>query len=172
MVFDLGLGQAGGHLVQQQQRGRVASAMPISSSRCCDGVMARGRQVRLRRQADQRPGCWPRQRSSQGPTASCAPRPGKLQAEVDVGRHAHVGKHARRLEGAREAAGGKAVRPLARQACPIRDQLARSGHLHARDGVEEGRLAGAVGADDAHQLARMQSVRSPRPQPPGRRSAR
>ncbi len=78
---------------------------------------------------------------------------GELQAELDVVAHRHVGKHARGLEGAGDAVCGVAVRVAADQVVSIHQQLAAGGAQHARDGVEKGRLAGAVGADDADQFA-------------------
>ena len=162
-VLDLAFGQAGGHLVQQQQprprRQRHADLQqPLLAGR--DGG---GRQVGQLGQADQledavgraqRPG----HRLFLAPEHVLArPAAGELQAELDVVAHRHLGKGARRLEGARHAVRGKAVGALAGQVAAIGHQPARGQRLHARDGIEEGGLAGAVGADDAHQLAGMET---------------
>jgi len=60
-----------------------------------------------------------------------APPPGEAQAEADVFVHAHLAKHARRLEGARHAVRGEAMRPLAADVVALGHQAARGGRLHA-----------------------------------------
>ena len=125
-----------GHLVEQQQQGRVASAMPISSRRCWLGVIA----------AAGNAACAARPirfRTLVRPSAArsrCAAAP-ELQTEIDVGRHAQLGEYARRLEGACDALLCEAVRPGAGEACAGGEQFARCRLDHARQRIEEGRLA-------------------------------
>src|SRR5207244_11349136 len=61
---------------------------------------------------------------------------------------AEVGKHALDLHGALDAAAADLVRLECGDVAPGEEYAARSGRPHARDDVEECRLAGAVGADD------------------------
>jgi 3-isopropylmalate dehydratase small subunit len=70
------------------------------------------------------------------------------------GSHRHVGKHARRLEGARHAVRGKAVRAATGQVAPVRNKTPGSGREHAGNRVEKSGFACAIGADDADQLTR------------------
>src|SRR6187402_385282 len=63
---------------------------------------------------------------------------------------------ARRLERAGDSMLREAVRRGAGEAPPERVQLSRGRRPDARQRVEEGRLAGAVRADDADQLARLE----------------
>jgi hypothetical protein len=78
----------------------------------------------------------------------------QVRAEGDVLEHGHRADHLDVLEGARDAAPRDLARrqrvdPLAEQ-----DHLAARRRQHAGDEVEGGRLAGAVRADQAEDLAR------------------
>ena len=136
-------------------RGRVASAMPISSRRCCDGVIAAAGSAACASS----PSRARMLASSCSSAGAGAPAPGEAQAEGDVRRHAQRGEDPRRLEGAGDAVLREAVRRRAGEALAEREQLARGRRHHAREGVEEGGLAGAVRADDADQLARARTRR-------------
>jgi hypothetical protein len=158
-LFNLGFGQAGGHFVQQQharargqrhadlqqpllrrrerRRGHAACAVrPISvrmpaASRSAQGTPCsspHSQYLRGRRPANFRPNSM---LASTGMSAN-------TRGVWKVRASPSAAKRCGRWPG---------------EAAAFQHQLAGRGHLHARDGVEERRLARAVGADDAHQLA-------------------
>ena len=170
--LDLGLGQPGGHLVEQQQ------ARP-RRQRHADLEQAL---LRRRDAAAGSAGHAPRPISARmaSPSAHAAPRRGRgpageLQAEAHVVGHASC----RRTR----AASGRCARCRARRSgaarCPVRSrpptqQPAGGRRMHARDRVEEGGLARAVRADDADQLAGVKRRARPRRRPssPPKRTVR
>ena len=131
-------------------RGRVASAMPISSRRCRAGVIARRPAASATRaETEAARGCAPRPSAAPAPARASA---GELQAEATLPATVMPAKtrgvwKVRAMPRARTGAAG------AGQAPPT-EQLARRRRHHAGQRVEEGGLAGAVRADDADQLAR------------------
>ena len=119
-LLDLGLGQAGGHFVEQQHarpRGQRHADLQQPLLRRRDRA---GRQRGLRRQADQlqdagRHRAAPRARTASSPHSQYlrGRRPANFRPNSMLSQHRHVGEHARRLEGARQAVRGEAVRRLA-----------------------------------------------------------
>ena len=77
----------------------------------------------------------------------------QVRAERDVLEHRHAGDHLHVLEGARHAALRDLARGQAVDALAAQRHLAARGRQHAGDEVEGGRLAGAVRADQAEDLA-------------------
>ena len=71
----------------------------------------------------------------------------------DVVQHAHAPEEGQVLEGAGDAQGGDAVGPQVGDVPPLEEDAAPLGMVVAADGVDEGGLAGAVGADDGQDLA-------------------
>src|SRR5699024_3214638 len=76
-----------------------------------------------------------------------------VHAHNDVVLHRHAGEQADVLEGTGEAQLGDAVRLPAGDVLSQHLHLALGGVVHAGNDVEQGTLAGAVGTDDADDLA-------------------
>ena len=79
--------------------------------------------------------------------------PARVGADEDVLEDGHRREELDVLERARDAPAHDLVRRRAEQALAVERDLARLGPVEARDDVEGGRLAGAVGADQAGDLA-------------------
>ena len=78
-----------------------------------------------------------------------------VAAEQEVLEHGGVLEQLDVLERPRDAAPGHLVRRHPRDVLPVEDQAARAWIVDPRDQIEDGRLAGAVGADDREDLARL-----------------
>ena len=81
-----------------------------------------------------------------------------MAAEHEVVEHRHVGEQLDVLERARDADGRDLVRPAPRQLVlsaggAVKQDAPALRPVEAADAVEQAGLAGAVGADDGHDLA-------------------
>ena len=76
-----------------------------------------------------------------------------MAADQDVLQHGEGGEQADVLEGAGDAGGQDLVRRQAEQLAALEADGAAGGGHEAGDDVEEGGLAGAVGADDGDDAA-------------------
>ena len=85
----------------------------------------------------------------------------KIGAAVAVSPHQQVVQYGGMveqldiLEGPGDAQPGKLVRAQAGDVAPVKADAPLAGLVDPRDQVEDGRLAGAVGADDGKHLARL-----------------
>ena len=140
------------------------STPPVTSSiRIMRGCMARPRasSSRLRWPVESSRAKWLRfsSRSTKASASSAASRACFMsrgagqRADHDVLGHGEIGEGLELLEGARDAAAGDAVGPQAGDLAAVEEDAAGVGRLEAGDQVEQRRLAGAVGADDAEDLA-------------------
>src|SRR5262249_9672386 len=80
------------------------------------------------------------------------PRPA-VPGHPDVLPHGELPEEPDVLEGAADAEAGPGVGRQPRDPAPAEDDLTRAGGIQAADGVEDGRLAGAVGTDDREDRA-------------------
>ena len=78
-----------------------------------------------------------------------------VKRDAHIVQHGQVFEQADVLEGARDAQVGDLVGFFAHQLGFAQPDAAFGGFVHAGDQVEDCRLAGAVGPDDADQLARV-----------------
>ncbi len=78
---------------------------------------------------------------------------GGVVADEDVVDDAHVGEDPAVLERPSQSQSRNPIRPHAEDAPPLEPDLPGVGTFVAAQDVEEGGLAGAVGADHAHELA-------------------
>ena len=129
------------------------------NSLCCSRSARTSASVRGRRRRAAR-GPWPRAsaRRAGGAAATAAlrrrsPLPSMRAADHDVLQHRGLADHARRLEGAGDAAGGARGRHARRQRVVARSHRARLGGVVAGDDIEGRGLAAAIGADQAVNLA-------------------
>src|SRR5271154_4917128 len=76
-----------------------------------------------------------------------------IHARQDVLESRHVGKQANALEGARNAGMDDAMRCASGERCSAPQHLTAGGADHACEAVEHRCLPGAVGADQAKDLA-------------------
>jgi hypothetical protein len=76
-----------------------------------------------------------------------------VAAHEDVVEHGEVREQLDVLEGAGDAERGDPVGPHAHDRLALPADVALLGLVHLVDAVEDGRLPGAVGADDGEQLA-------------------
>ncbi len=88
------------------------------------------------------------------------PRAGQ-GTDHDVVEDAEPLKRSQLLEGAGHSAPAHDVGRQAGESGPVQPHLALVRMVEARDDLEQGRLAGAVRPDDAHQLARLNVERDP-----------
>ena len=78
-----------------------------------------------------------------------------MLAHQHVLQHRHVGEETDVLERARDAVAQHRVGPLARYLLPCQEDAAAGRAVQPRHDVEERGLAGAIGPDHAHDLARL-----------------
>ena len=77
----------------------------------------------------------------------------ELLGDLDVVQHRELAEQADGLEGAGDAALGDQVGPQPGDVGAVQADRAAGGAQEAGDDVEQGGLAGAVGADDTEDLA-------------------
>jgi hypothetical protein len=167
----LGAGHARGGLVEQEQPGAGCQRhRDLDEPLLAVGQGARGLApamgephegddlLRLGREA----GLLLAHRAPRGQHGQHPRRSAEVQPDHHVVRHAHGGEDARLLERADDAAPGDVGRPQAGERCAVVcDPAARRSEI-AGDGVERGRLAGAVGPDQARDAPRLHRERHAR----------
>ena len=77
-----------------------------------------------------------------------------VPADHHVLKDGHVAKQAQALKGARQAQARDGVRLEPIEQVAVQVNGAARGRQHARDQVKDSRLAGAIGADQGHDLTR------------------
>src|SRR5215472_16751504 len=102
------------------------------------------------------PGRAPVERLEQKAAAHLQESPGH-----DVVEHAHALEQGDVLERARDAEGGHVGRRQMRAVAALERDRALVGVIEAADGVEQGGLAGAIRADDRHDLAALDAQADP-----------
>ena len=144
---DLGRIEAGHHLVEQQQaRPGGERAGELQALAAGDGEVG-AHLVELVRHADL-PATASASRSRQLAVGGA-----EIGADHDVLAHADLGERLGDLEGAHHAGGADPVRRQAGDVLAVEGDAAGIGRLEAGDGGEQRRLAGAVGPDQADDLA-------------------